>query len=346
MSPLKNRQKQLLFDYCIGLTSEEQSAEARALISANEEAAEIHSKLKAALAPLDSIQPESCPDDLAERTILRLNNLARSSQLRLQQLLAGEQARSVAVKGPFWRNLSKIATAAAIFMIVWGTFQTSLSYARKRHYQNRCQAQLGGIYRGFSNYMADYDGKMPAVATTAGAPWWMVGRQGKENYSNNRRIWLLIKGGHADQALFDCPGRRTKKIKIKLTPSQIQQFNDFLYREQISYSSRIPCPKSAKKVSPRLRALMSDMNTLFETLPRDYSKPLRKNLNLNKDLSVLNSINHDRWGQNILFDDGCVDFCKKRCIGITEDDPFTLKNTDMYNGTEIPDCETDNFVAP
>ncbi len=91
---------------------------------------------------------------------------------------------------------------------------------------------------------------------------------------------------------------------------------------------------------------MSDMNTLFETLPRDYSKPLRKNLNLNKDLSVLNSINHDRRGQNILFDDGCVEFCKKRCIGITEDDPFTLNNTDMYNGTEIPDCETDNFVGP
>ncbi len=85
MSPLKDRQKQLLFDYCIGLTSEEQTAEAQALISGNDEAAEIHSKLKAALAPLDTIQPEPCPDDLAERTILRLNNLARSSQLRLQQ---------------------------------------------------------------------------------------------------------------------------------------------------------------------------------------------------------------------------------------------------------------------
>ena len=91
---------------------------------------------------------------------------------------------------------------------------------------------------------------------------------------------------------------------------------------------------------------MSDLNTLFETLPRDYSEPLRVNLNLNKDLSVLNSINHDRWGQNILFDDGCVDFCKNRCIGTTEDDPFTLKNTNEYNGTETPDCEDDNFVGP
>ena len=101
MSPLNNQQKQLLFDYCIGLTSEQQTADAEDLIASNDEAAKIHSKLKAALAPLETVQPEPCPDDLAERTILRLNNIARTSQLRLQQLLAGEQARSVTIKTPF-----------------------------------------------------------------------------------------------------------------------------------------------------------------------------------------------------------------------------------------------------
>ncbi|GAH66092.1 unnamed protein product, partial [marine sediment metagenome] len=33
MTLLNNQQKQLLFDYCIGLTSEEETAEAKALIS-------------------------------------------------------------------------------------------------------------------------------------------------------------------------------------------------------------------------------------------------------------------------------------------------------------------------
>ncbi len=343
MSPLNNQQKQLLFDYCIGLTSEEQTAEAEDLIASNNEAAEIHSKLKAALAPLETVQPEPCPDDLAERTILRLNNIARTSQLRLQQLLAGEQARSVAIKTPFWRNIGKMATAAAVFLIALGAFQSSSNFARQRYRQYACRSQLGGIYRGLSNYMADYDGKLPTVATTAGAPWWKVGDQGPENYSNTRRVWLLIKGGYVDQALLVCPGIRPK-ITIRLTPSQIQQHNDFPYREQISYSFRISCPKPAQRVSPRLKALMSDLNTLFEKLPRDYSRPLR--IELNKDLSTLNSINHNRRGQNIMFDDGRVDFCKNRCIGITEDDPFTLQNRDTYNGTEIPDSETDNLLAP
>jgi hypothetical protein len=99
MSPLKDRQKQLLFDYCIGLTSEKQTAEAEDLISSNDEAAEIQSKLKAALTPLDSIKPATCPDDLAQRTILRLNNLARSSQIQLEQLLARRTGQKRRHKG-------------------------------------------------------------------------------------------------------------------------------------------------------------------------------------------------------------------------------------------------------
>ena len=45
MIPLNNEQKQLIFDYCLGLTSQEQAAEAQTLISSNEQAAVIHNKL-------------------------------------------------------------------------------------------------------------------------------------------------------------------------------------------------------------------------------------------------------------------------------------------------------------
>ena len=89
MITLNSKQKQLLFDNCIGLTSQEQNAETEALISSNQAAAEIHSKLKATLAPLDSIEPELCPDDLAEHIVLRLNDLANSSPNRLAQLQIG-----------------------------------------------------------------------------------------------------------------------------------------------------------------------------------------------------------------------------------------------------------------
>jgi len=90
MNSLNNEQKELLFDYCIGLTSQKETDEAEALISSNQEAAEIQQKLIAALEPLGSLEPESCPDELVENTILRVQNLAESSQQQLRELLATE----------------------------------------------------------------------------------------------------------------------------------------------------------------------------------------------------------------------------------------------------------------
>lgn len=342
MSALKDYQKQLLFDYCIGLTSEEQTAEARTLISASDEAAEIHSKLKAALAPLEAIKPEPCPDDLAERTILRLNNLAHSSQLRLRQLLAGEQARSMAIKGPFWRNLSKIATAAAVFLIAWGTFQTSANYARQRSHRNRCQAQLGSIFRGLGDYVADNDGKLPVVVTAAGAPWWMVGDQGEEDRSNTRCMWRLVRGIYVDPNEFICPGRRQKPI-IRFDISQVKNFNDFPSRQHITFSIRICCkdPTMEKLAN---KVLMADLSPLFEALPSDFSQPLK--IPVDEKLLNLNSINHNYRGQNVLRGDGSVRFLRTRFFDITRDDIYTLQNILNYNGTERPSCETDSFFAP
>ena len=112
MSSLNDVQKQLIFDYSLGLTSPEESTEAEALISANEEAARIRAQLRSVLAPLDSLEPQSCPDELVEQTISRLKDSADSSEFRLRQLIA-EQALHHTVQGQaqpagervrFWRN--------------------------------------------------------------------------------------------------------------------------------------------------------------------------------------------------------------------------------------------------
>ena len=87
---------------------------------------------------------------------------------------------------------------------------------------------------------------------------------------------------------------------------------------------------------------MADWNPLFEKTPEDYSKPF--NLRLTKKLLTLNSINHMRRGQNILFGDGRVEFLKTRFIGT--DDIFTLQDTDIYKGCEEPSLENDFFLAP
>ena len=343
MSPLNNEQKQLLFDYCIGLTSQKETAEAEALISTNNEAAEIHSKLKAAIAPLDSLEPESCPDELVEHTILRVQNLAGSSQRQLQQLLASEQTRNVVTKSQLWWNLGKIVAAAAVFMLIIGVLVPTLGVARRRYRRQRCQMQMGGVFQGLSNYMSDYDGQPPTVATIAGAPWWWVGDQGRENHSNTRHIYLLVKEDYVDLNNFVCPCCKNGKLP-QLTTSQIRADKDFRNRKYVTYSFQISCRITGSGKLLCRKVLMADRNPLFEELPKEFSRQFR--LQLDRKLLTLNSINHNRRGQNVLSGDGHVEFLKTRFIGISEDDIFTLQDTDIYQGCEVPSCETDFFLAP
>ncbi len=341
MIALTNRQKQLLLDYCIGLTSEAEASEAKQLISSSKQAAEIQSKFKAALAPLDALEAEPCPDYLADGTVWRLSNFARSSQLRLQQLLASEQAKGGS-KSRLWRRVGELTTAAAAIVFVAGVIIAPLNFARQKSWQQLCQMQLWQIGQGINKYSADHDGKMPAVATTTGSPWWKVGYQGEENHSNTRHIWLLPKGGYVEASDFICPGSCQGRV-ARLEQSQVKSYNDFPARKYVAYSFRVRCNKSAKEaLTPRV--LIADLNPLFERLPANYSSPL--NIRLNDKLFALNSVNHNRRGQNVLFCDGSTKFVKVRRIGVAEDDIFTLQDTDAYQGTEVPSCETDAFLAP
>ncbi|MFC1794467.1 hypothetical protein ACFL3Q_12865, partial [Planctomycetota bacterium] len=239
MTPLNNDQKQLLFDYCLGFTSSEQTAEAEALISSNEQANLIHSKIKAKLEPLSSIEPESCPDSLADRTVWRLNSLANSSHDQLQKLLASEQKRELTARNRFGTGFGRRLATAAVLMIVGSlmitTFKAVSGYARHHSLRQQCQMQQSSIFQGLHNYISDNDDQPPTVATLAGAPWWKVGDQGTENHSNTRHIYLLVKEGYVKQAKFVCPACEYGE-EIQMTPAQLSKFKDFPSRRYVTYS--------------------------------------------------------------------------------------------------------------
>jgi len=344
MIPLNSEQKQLIFDYCLGLTSSEQIAEAETLISSNEQAALIHIKLKATLEPLNSLEFESCPDSLVERTVLRLNSLANSSQDRLQELLASEQNREVTTKSRLRFDFARKFATAAVFMIVGSllitTFRAVSGYARHHSLRQQCQMQQSSIFRGLHSYISDHNDQPPAVATSSGAYWWKVGDQGTENHSNTRRVYLLVKEGYVTPDKFVCPACEYGE-NLEMTPSQLSKFKDFPSRRYVTYSFQISCRQTRNGKLLCRNVIMADWNPLFEELS-DNSKQF--NLRLNKKLLTLNSINHNRRGQNVLFGDGRVEFLKTRFIGT--DDIFTLQDTDIYQGCEAPSCETDFFLAP
>ena len=347
MISLTNEQKQLLFDYSMDLASQDQITEAKVLISSNEEAVAIYAKLKSTLALLSSLEPESCPDDLAEHTVLRLNDRANSSQDRLHQLLANEQTREVTVIKWCWASFAGRLATAAVFIIADSVLLPALGYLRYNSRLQRCQMQQGSFFQGLSNYVSDHDGLPPTIATVTGAPWWKVGCQCSQNHSNTRRIYLLVKDDYIKLRDFVCPGSERGKI-LQVTPSQMRAYKDFPDRSCVTYSFQVGSHQMGNgKLFCRM-VVMADWNPLFEELPKDFSKPFK--LGLDRELLTLNSSNHnylgDRRGQNVLFGDGHVQFARTRYIGVSKDDIFTLQNTDVYQGSELPSYENDFFLAP
>ncbi|MCK4886945.1 MAG: hypothetical protein KAS96_06115 [Planctomycetes bacterium] len=341
MPKLSDFEKELIFDYCLGLESSENHDEVKSLIENNDEALELYDAIKKSLSPLDSLTAQECPEYIVERAIDRLCKAANSSHIKLQELLGDEQSQHVG-KVHFRPNLSQVVTAAAVIFFVATVFFPVLKSARQNSWKQKCQWQLSQIAGGLSNYSADHDNRLPSVATANGQPWWKVGCNEQGNCSNTRNTWLLVKEGYVIPANFVCPGVRDGKV-LQFDALQAKQYNDFPARKYITYSSKI-LAKRDTIISLGRNPFFSDSNPLFENLPQNNHKTLK--LRLNKKLLTINSINHNRKGQNVLFVDGSVEYTKNRNIGPNKDDIFTLQNTDVYNGYEIPVSEADSFLAP
>jgi hypothetical protein len=342
MTSLSGQQKQLIFDYCIGVASREETAQAQELIFSNEQAAELAGQIKSALSPLESLPHEQCPDELAAATLTRLKAAARSSHLKLQQLIAAEQGRPEGFKNVFRRNIGRVVLAAAAIYLIVIIYIPPIKQAR---YQAACLAQLQSLGRGLVNYQNDNNGQLPTVASAEGSPWWKVGYKSdtNENCSNTRHMWLLVRGGYVDDPkIFICPGSKYGK-QINVQAIKVSRYYDFPSRSNITYSFRIRCNKSADAMKDGRQVVASDLNPLFEKLPGEFDQ-LR--LEVNQELAKLNSINHQRRGQCVLFCDGSVKFIKGRFVSENQDDIFTLQNINLYQGNEVPSCETDAFVAP
>jgi len=334
MRPLKNKQKQLLFDYSLGLTTEEETAKAKALINSKREAVEIYSRIKATLAPIDSIQPEPCPDKLAEEVVRRLVQLANSMR-------TAKQAETPVGKGRLWSSFVKIGAIAASILIIAGVLFPTFSLARHQYQKHVCQRQLGNIYQSIAHYGSDYDDRLPAVTTDVSQPWYNVGYQGKENQSNTQNIYLLLKLGYSSRPEdFVCYGKRQKQYN-PLKMSEVNRYKDFPSRWHITYSFRVVCRQPVTISSLGRQPLIADHNPVFENAPDGKFE-----VYLTEKLSRCNGMNHNRRGQNVLSCDGNVQFLKTRHVGLPQDDIFTVQNIAVYRGSERPACESDPFLAP
>lgn len=338
MSSVSIEEKQLLFDYCIGITSREQSEKALQLIKDSKEASVLYSKMKAVFMPLDSMEMQNCPDDLVERTLLRIQNVPEPNR-ELTELLKTEQNKKAPIKIGFLSNFIEVAAIAAAIIFFAGILVPTFGYARNKYGQKKCASSIGDIFDGYNNYTYDHNGKTPSLQRTKGANWL------KE--SNTSHMYLLVIGGYVEPSKFICPGNRqcnrsaAAKKRYKDYLANYQNYKDFPDRSFCIYSFPVMCQKdSVGRLSCR-NVMMADSNPIFAQLPQNSTTIV---IELNQKQLKINSFNHNNHGQNVLFGDGHVKFITDRQID--HDDIYTLREYDKYIGNETPSCLDDRFLAP
>lgn len=335
MSNLSSTEKELILEYCLGVCgSSDARRAAEELIAHNAEAARIGARLTTVLGPLAGLTAE-CPDELASRAVEGLCALAAEAEQ------AATPVPQVIRLGRFrhFSNVAAVVTIAACIVLILATAIPSFSFIRQRYYRQVCLDQLREIFGSFSLYSSDHDGLLPAVQHVAGAPWHGIGSQGPEGYSNTRNLYLLVKGGYSEPAEFICCGR-TKSRATGRPPATWAELDDFSSRDGVTYSYRLISQPRTQMSSLAAQPLMADMNPHFEDLsPAMAVCP-------SDDALRLNSRNHRRQGQNVLWGDGHVRFSSVRTVGANADDIYTIADTSTYHGVEWPRGPNDTFIAP
>jgi hypothetical protein len=266
--------------------------------------------------------------------------------------LAGHRAVSAApprriIKLGLTRNLSNAAAvvvvAASVLLIV-GVLVPSSNLMRHRYYKQMCQGQLAGIFKSMDLYSADHDDVFPTTARADGAAWNRIGYQGPGGCSNTRGPYLLLSLRYHERPMdFVCCGR-ARADAPRLPLSQINAYCDFPSREHITYSYRLMPGRSVKTASLAAMPVMADMNPHFERIGAEQAATFT--LRLDEDTLSLNSPNHNRRGQNVLYGAGHVGYSATRIVGDPPDDIYTIKDQDVCHGNEQPGCLTDTLLAP
>ncbi len=348
MTNINRHEYDILLDMSLGLTGEQQNKEAGHLLSCDSQAKAVKTNLDNIRDALHEWPDEQPSPSLMEQTMELVSqyeqsrSMARSSEVIARTKVSGTSGEVKERVSWILGNLRDLITVAACLLLAFTFLQPMTQYGRDQARRIQCADNLRQIQAGMVQYAQDNQGFLPFIQRENGQPWWTVGKQSPDNNSNTRNIFLLVKGQYVPAKMFVCPGSENQpNIRIELDKQTLKMLHDFAGRDQVHLSFRLIRKNDRLDIGHKI--LASDQNPLFAEFDPERDSEL--DLAKNPKLLQKNSPNHAGQGQNLLFNDGHIDFSETRWIGPKLDDIFTIKSTTRYTGTELPG-DDDDFAAP
>lgn len=283
-------------------------------------------------------------------------------------------------------TLVEVLAVLAIILLLIILFAAWLPYMRARsNWGTVCAANLKGTGNGFASYaIANNDcwpipTHMPAVADEIGrvtyAPGKIGANRGTANQpdagetttedaemSTTRVFWRLIRMGASSPKSFICPDSDDQPNDEE----NPQDFWDFRKYSEVSYGYQIPFGKMGNP-GPNVdqdMVLVADKGPYGAALEAGKQHPGAPKMTSKDgpdDWRPWNSPNHGGEGQNVLYNDGHVDYVMTPLAGWKKDNIYTRwsradADTDANElarvqgtpptGIETPWSNTDSFIYP
>jgi prepilin-type N-terminal cleavage/methylation domain-containing protein/prepilin-type processing-associated H-X9-DG protein len=259
-------------------------------------------------------------------------------------------------------TLIELLVVVAIIALLISILLPSLSRARELSKRTVCSANLRGWGSACKIYSNENDEYWPTVETTTGDVKYTEAIGGpmesdrlnptnrsSGTVSTTRNFWMLIREGDVTVKLLRCPSSNWDLDDTE----NLNLYYDFRGQRYVSYGYQIPYPspdlsRPTENQDPRMafsadRGWASGIGPIVDVPPAGAQYGTAGTVSITKDTvrsavknerdwDILNSPNHNQEGQNILFQDGHVDWTRTFWSGINFDNIYT--NAD-YTKPEI-----------
>lgn len=314
-----------LIDYALGQLPPEEARAFGERVSCDEKLRKRHQDVRNTLSAVGLIGEIEPPEDLVERTMLRI-----SRERRRETLIAREQLRGPVPRTTF--SLRELMTVAAAVIVMAFVFVPSVRKARQLRQVQRCASGMGQVGSSLLYYANDNRGSLP-FASQDRRRW--LPQAGKPAVSNSVGLFKLVRKHYASPVLFQCPAVGGRSFDVR------RGMKDFPGPKYVHYSYQHTVGGGLRCSDPALAGARHSMVILADSSPvfadgRFY--PDR--------LDAAASRNHEGTGQNVLYLDMHVSWAAKPFVGVKGDNIFHAGVIRVYRGEEKPASATDTFLLP
>lgn len=313
--------------------TDEDSAALSALVDAGWQANEVTHEAGARAARTAALLAmlEHSPIEPGARADLIQSTLDRVAARRIE--LGLDEARPV-TRGSF--RLRDLVAAAAIFLVSVTVIWPTIVGARESARQAECEAGLVTAGFGFGAYAADHRGELPRSnralgSMSGGACWWNVGVPAQSHSAN---LFTLIATGYATLSDLACSGNAVAPVNLETAG-----MHDWRRPEEVSYSYQLFTTRTPRWVAPVRMVVLTDRSPAVDRARRGETiDPAER------------SHNHRGLGQNVLFNDGSVEWLTSPSLpggdNLWTPRGWASRSDLRLDPSDRPVDESDAFVGP